>query len=195
MWTSGRRVLFYTSGDSSSASHCRVVVIAASPYQKIYWLHCVNGDKEGAAAPQSPSADRSSPTPPAGQSAAASPGFGANTPSQLPYVFFRASTSGEGGSDLCERDLVGVGVAVNVQDERVLVGVVLHDVVVHVHQDPEGDKRLPDVDRRSVTPRPLVRRHSPFFAFLVHFGDPLDGHAVLLRYLPGVREGERALGR
>lgn len=43
-------------------------------------------------------------------------------------------------SDLCERDLVGICVAVNVEDEGVFVGVVLYDVVVHVDQDPEeGD--------------------------------------------------------
>lgn len=37
--------------------------------------------------------------------------------------------------------------------------------------------------------------HSPFFTFLVHFGYPLRGHAVLLRYLPVVRSvSEQALG-
>lgn len=39
------------------------------------------------------------------------------------------------GSDFGQRDLVGVGVALDVQDKRVLVGVVLDDIVVHVHQD------------------------------------------------------------
>lgn len=43
-------------------------------------------------------------------------------------------------SDLRQRDLQRVLVAVDVQDEGVLVGVVLDDVVVHVHQDPEWRK-------------------------------------------------------
>lgn len=42
-----------------------------------------------------------------------------------------------GVSDLRQRDLQRVGVAVDVQDEGVFVGVMLDDVVVHVHQDPE----------------------------------------------------------
>lgn len=43
-------------------------------------------------------------------------------------------------SDLRQCDLVGVRVAVNVEDEGVFVGVMLNDVIVHVHQDPEkGD--------------------------------------------------------
>lgn len=55
---------------------------------------------------------------------------------------FPMASSGrwEDVSDLCERDLVGICVAVNVEDEGVFVGVVLDDVVVHVDQDPEeGD--------------------------------------------------------
>lgn len=39
-------------------------------------------------------------------------------------------------SDLRQRDLVGVCVVLNVEDEGVFVGVMLNDVVVHVHQDP-----------------------------------------------------------
>lgn len=46
----------------------------------------------------------------------------------------------EDSSDLCERDLVGVRVAVNVENEGVLVGVVLDDVVVHVHQDSDEEE-------------------------------------------------------
>lgn len=39
-------------------------------------------------------------------------------------------------SDLCQRDLIGVCVAVDVEDEGVFIGVMLDNVVVHVHQDP-----------------------------------------------------------
>lgn len=42
-----------------------------------------------------------------------------------------------GPSDLRQRDLVGVRVAVDVEDEGVFIGVMLNDVIVHVHQDPE----------------------------------------------------------
>jgi len=58
-------------------------------------------------------------------------------------------------SDLRQRDLVGVCVALDVEDEGVFVGVMLDDVIVHVHQDP-------------------------FFTLLVHFGYPLRRHAVFL---------------
>lgn len=40
-------------------------------------------------------------------------------------------------SDLRQRDLVGVCVALDVEDEGVFVGVMLDDVIVHVHQDPD----------------------------------------------------------
>ena len=40
-------------------------------------------------------------------------------------------------SDLCQRYLVAVRVALDVEDEGVFVGVVLDDVIVHVHQDPD----------------------------------------------------------
>lgn len=41
-------------------------------------------------------------------------------------------------SDLREGEPVGAGGLLDLQLEGVLVGVVLHDVVVHVHQDPAG---------------------------------------------------------
>ncbi len=44
-------------------------------------------------------------------------------------------------SDLRQRDLVGVCVALDVEDEGVFVGVMLDDVIVHVHQDPDTKKK------------------------------------------------------
>lgn len=90
-------------------------------------------------------------------------------------------------SDLGERDLVGICVAVNVEDEGVFVGVVLDDVVVHVDQDAEeGDDWSVSVwCVRGECWAASV--NSPFFTFLVHFGYPLRGHAILLRYLQTVR--------
>lgn len=38
-------------------------------------------------------------------------------------------------SNLCQHDLVGVCVALDAEDEGVFVGVVLNDVIIHVHQD------------------------------------------------------------
>lgn len=38
--------------------------------------------------------------------------------------------------DLCQGELVGAAGVFDLQLEGVFVGVVLHDVVVHVHQDP-----------------------------------------------------------
>lgn len=62
----------------------------------------------------------------------------ANQQSQLyiPASTCRPSGQLTGLSDLRQRDLQGVGVAVDVEDEGVFVGVMLDDVVVHVHQDP-----------------------------------------------------------
>ncbi|KAA8585810.1 hypothetical protein FQN60_007379 [Etheostoma spectabile] len=40
-------------------------------------------------------------------------------------------------SDLCQCDLVGVCVALNIEDEGVFIGVMLNDVIVHVHQNPD----------------------------------------------------------
>lgn len=48
--------------------------------------------------------------------------------------------SGEQPSDLRQSDAQGVWRPVDGQDEGVLVGVVLDDVVIHVHQDPEDDQ-------------------------------------------------------
>lgn len=39
-------------------------------------------------------------------------------------------------SNLRQHDLEGVCVALDAEDEGVFVGVVLNDVIVHVHQDP-----------------------------------------------------------
>lgn len=44
------------------------------------------------------------------------------------------------GLNLSQGDFVPVGVGVDAQDEGVLVGVMLDDVVVHVHQDPVTQK-------------------------------------------------------
>lgn len=41
--------------------------------------------------------------------------------------------------DLCQCDLEAFDHALHVQDERVLIGVVLNNVVIHVYQDT-GDK-------------------------------------------------------
>lgn len=56
------------------------------------------------------------------------------------FVVSTCSPSGQ-LSDLCQRDLVGVCVALNIEDEGVFVGVMLDDVIVHVHQDPDAQRR------------------------------------------------------
>ena len=47
---------------------------------------------------------------------------------------------GKQPSDLWQSDAQGVRWALHSQDEGVLVGVLLDDIVIHVHQDPEEDK-------------------------------------------------------
>lgn len=73
-------------------------------------------------------------------------------------------------SDLRQRDLQRVLVAVDVQDEGVLVGVVLDDVVVHVHQDPEWRETpifFTSVNPRSKQPSCNTRTLThPFLLFL-----------------------------
>lgn len=66
----------------------------------------------------------------------------------------------------------------------------LDDVVVHVHQDPDTRdtwkvKLHAQSARLQIGPelKYNLLAHSPFFTFLVHFGHPLCGHAVLLWYL------------
>lgn len=49
----------------------------------------------------------------------------------------RSFESADEQSDLCQCDLVGVCVALNIEDEGVFVGVMLNYVIVHVHQDPD----------------------------------------------------------
>lgn len=43
--------------------------------------------------------------------------------------------------NFCQSDLEGIGVAVDAQNEGVLIGVMLDDVVVHVHQDSVTQQR------------------------------------------------------
>lgn len=66
---------------------------------------------------------------------------------QQSQLYFPASTCGPpptpgGLSDLRQRDLQRLGVTGDVEDEGVFVGVVLDDVVVHVHQDPEARETI-----------------------------------------------------
>lgn len=60
--------------------------------------------------------------------------------SQPPVTASPPLTSAGESSDLRQRDLVGVCVALNVQDEGIFIGVVLDDVIVHIHQDPDTNK-------------------------------------------------------
>lgn len=96
----------------------------------------------------------------------------ANQQSQL---YCPASTRGAPArlaalSDLRQRDLQRVGVTVDVEDEGVFVGVVLDDVVVHVHQDP-GSRDFSRLWRRTHRPHskqqfvPCILTH-PFLLFL-----------------------------
>lgn len=81
-------------------------------------------------------------------------------------------------SDLCERDLIGVRVAVNVEDEGVFVGVVLDDVVVHVHQDPdEGGDWLSMLHARRILTGlgALLLCTHPFLLFLYTLAIPSVG--------------------
>lgn len=72
-------------------------------------------------------------------------------------------------SDLHQSDLVGVCVAVDAEDEGVFVGVMLDDVIVHVHQDPKNkrvkfhwlDSEVPQKPTVGIS----IRTH-PFLLFL-----------------------------
>lgn len=57
------------------------------------------------------------------------------------------------GSDFHERDLEAFHHALHVEDEGVLVGVVLDDVVVHVHQDAAGGGGQRHRHPRALSPR------------------------------------------
>lgn len=91
-------------------------------------------------------------------------------------------------SDLCQHDLVGVCAALDAEDEGVFVGVMLDDVIVHVHEDTDRKRKNTKVLYRNSPKAAMffvffyrkVFPHSPFFTFLVHFGYPLCGHAILL---------------
>lgn len=117
--------------------------------------------------------------------------FSANRRSQFWSLPAKPFGSAGEPSDLRQRDLVGVRIALDVEDEGVFVGVMLDDVVVHVHQDPDArDTRKfnymqskPKHEAQNKMKSCSLPPHSPFFTFLVHFGHPLCGHAVLLRYL------------
>lgn len=63
----------------------------------------------------------------------------ANQQSQRLFCLgLRSVGSADEPSDLRQSDLVGICVALDVEDEGVFVGVMLDDVVVHVHQDPNA---------------------------------------------------------
>lgn len=92
-------------------------------------------------------------------------------------------------SNLRQHDLEGVCVALDAEDEGVFVGVVLDDVIVHVHQDPaaKNSKSLISCGKGSSSKLVFTSfclSHSPFLTFLVHLGYPLCGHTIFLWYLP-----------
>lgn len=59
----------------------------------------------------------------------------------------------------------------------------LDDVVVHVHKDPDTKQHFVFICVTERLGLILLISRSPFFTFLVHFGYPVAGNAVLVWYL------------